>query len=87
MVLLKQKLSILGIVYIPVPRSEKTGDRDVAELHFIVNGEDQGAFVKDIPFTEYSLYAVIDVYGCTKQVRIVQVNYGGMLKNYFYAKP
>lgn len=66
--------SFSGIVYIPMP---KVGLRETAELHFIVNGEDQGAFAKDIPFTEGPLYAVIDVYGCTKQVRIVQVEYQG----------
>ncbi|EEB12676.1 neuralized, putative [Pediculus humanus corporis] len=66
--------SRIGIVYIPMP---KVGLRETAELHFIVNGEDQGAFAKDIPFTEGPLYAVIDVYGCTKQVRIVQVEYQG----------
>lgn len=71
----------LGIVYIPVPR---VGLRETAELHFIVNGEDQGAFAKDIPFTEGPLYAVIDVYGCTKQVRIVQVEYQG--KGQIYIK-
>lgn len=67
-------MCVSGIVYIPVP---SVGVRETAELHFIVNGEDQGAFAKDIPFTEGPLYAVIDVYGCTKQVRIVQVEYQG----------
>ena len=50
-----------------------------AEMHFIFNGEDQGPYAKDIPYDEGPLYAVIDVYGTTKQVRIVQL-YGG--KNY-----
>lgn len=47
-----------------------------AEMHFIINGEDQGPCVKTIPYQSGPLYAVIDVYGTTKQVRIIQL-YGG----------
>lgn len=66
--------SRIGVVYIPVNR----GKGDVAEMHFIINGEDQGPCSKDIPFKEGPLYAVVDVYGTTKQVRIVQL-YGGKI--------
>lgn len=45
-------------------------------MHYIINGEDQGAFTKKLPFEQAPLYAVVDVYGTTKQVRIVQL-YGG----------
>lgn len=45
-------------------------------MHYIINGEDQGAFTKKLPYKEAPLYAVVDVYGTTKQVRIVQL-YGG----------
>lgn len=68
--------SRIGVVYIPVNR----GKGDVAEMHFIINGEDQGPCSKDIPFKEGPLYAVVDVYGTTKQVRIVQLYGGKILK-------
>ncbi|XP_037084725.1 neuralized-like protein 2 [Pollicipes pollicipes] len=45
----------------------------LADLHLIVNGDDQGAVQKDIPFGCGPLYAVVDVYGSTKQIRIVQL--------------
>ncbi|XP_054278038.1 neuralized-like protein 2 [Macrosteles quadrilineatus] len=61
--------SRIGVVYIPCGR----GRGDVAEMHFIINGEDQGPCSKDIPFKEGPLYAVVDIYGTTKQVRIVQL--------------
>jgi len=47
-----------------------------AEMHFIINGEDQGPTVKNIPYQAGPLHAVVDVYGTTKQVRIIQL-YGG----------
>ena len=57
-------------MYVPQAGSDK------AEMHFIINGEDQGVFARDIPHKEGPLYAIVDVYGTTKQVRIVQL-YGG----------
>jgi hypothetical protein len=60
--------SRIGIVYII--RNSK------AEMHFIINGEDQGPCGKDIPYQEGPLYAVVDVYGTTKQVRIIQTDGG-----------
>lgn len=62
--------SRIGVMYIP------TSDRE-ANMHYIINGEDQGACVKRIPYTEAPLHVVVDVYGTTKKVRIVQL-YGGM---------
>lgn len=62
-------LSRVGIMYIP------TDDKE-ANMHYIINGEDQGACVKHIPYTTGPLYVVVDVYGTTKKVRIVQL-YGG----------
>lgn len=47
---------------------------DCAEMHFIVNGEDQGAYATYIPYKDGPLYAVVDVYGTTKRVRIVQLH-------------
>lgn len=49
---------------------------DAADMHFIINGEDHGVCVTDIPYKQKPLHAVVDVYGTTKQVRIVQL-YGG----------
>jgi len=54
---------------------------DTAEMHFILNGEDQGPCAKDIPYKNGPLYAVVDVYGTTKQVRIVQLSGVGTLQN------
>lgn len=59
-----------------MPRSSENGRKELLELHVIVNSEDQGP-VASIPYTKEPLYVVIDVYGCTKQVRIVQKPYGG----------
>lgn len=64
--------SRIGVVYIPT----NFGKGDEAEMHFIINGEDQGPCSRDIPFKQGPLYAVVDVYGTTKQVRIIQL-YGG----------
>ncbi|XP_017785088.1 PREDICTED: neuralized-like protein 2 [Nicrophorus vespilloides] len=58
--------SRVGVMYIP------TSDHE-ANMHYIINGEDQGACVKHIPYTEMPLYVVVDVYGTTKKVRIIQL--------------
>lgn len=63
--------SRIGILYIVMDNE--------AEMHFIINGEDQGACAKKIPYRDAPLYVVVDVYGTTKQVRIVQL-YGGKIK-------
>lgn len=60
--------SRIGMVFVQNP-----SDANKAELHFIVNGEDQGPCTKDIPYKDRELYAVIDVYGTTKQVKIIQL--------------
>ena len=51
---------------------------DSAEMRFIINGEDQGPCARNIPYHGGPLYAVVDVYGTTKQVRIIQL-YGGKI--------
>lgn len=61
--------SRVGVMYLPVDDKE-------ANMHFIINGEDQGACVRHIPFTVAPLHVVVDVYGTTKKVRIIQL-YGG----------
>lgn len=53
-----------------VPTKE---DTDLAEMHFILNGEDQGICVNDIPYKTSNLWVVVDVYGTTKQVKIIQL--------------
>jgi len=62
--------SRIGIMYVV------TGDGETAEMHFILNGEDQGPCARGIPYKTTPLYAVVDVYGTTKQVRIVQLTCG-----------
>ncbi|XP_043480569.1 neuralized-like protein 2 isoform X1 [Leptopilina heterotoma] len=59
--------SRIGVMYVPQAGSDK------AEMHFIINGEDQGVCQKDIPYKAGPLHAIVDVYGTTKQVRIVQL--------------
>uniref|UniRef100_A0A8D9BWG8 Neuralized-like protein 2 n=1 Tax=Cacopsylla melanoneura TaxID=428564 RepID=A0A8D9BWG8_9HEMI len=58
--------SRIGVVYIPKANH-------MAEMHYLINGEDQGPCSKNIPYKDTPLYAVVDVYGTTKQVRIVQL--------------
>ena len=41
---------------------------DLAEMHFVINGEDQGPCVNNIPHHQDPIRAVVDVYGTTKQV-------------------
>ena len=49
-------------------------------MHYIINGEDKGAFTRKLPYKEAPLYAVVDVYGTTKQVRIIQLySFGGKI--------
>ena len=63
--------SRIGVMYLPTNAYE-------ADMHYIINGEDQGVCVKHIPYMNAPLYVVVDVYGTTKKVRIVQL-YGGLL--------
>jgi len=68
--------SRIGILYVV------TGDGETAEMHFILNGEDQGPCARGIPYKNAPLYAVVDVYGTTKQIRIVQLSCGKYTCNY-----
>ncbi|KAF7271832.1 hypothetical protein GWI33_015312 [Rhynchophorus ferrugineus] len=58
--------SRIGVMYIP------TDDKE-AEMHYIINGEDMGACVRSIPYKDAPLHVVVDVYGTTKKVRIIQL--------------
>lgn len=60
--------SRIGLFFIPTKK-----DPNLAEMHFIINGEDQGACTNNIPYKDGSLHAVVDVYGTTKQVKIIQL--------------
>ncbi|XP_070493870.1 neuralized-like protein 2 [Chironomus tepperi] len=59
--------SRIGVLFIPTKEN-----KDLAEMHFIVNGDDYLQAV-DIPYKESNLFVVVDVYGTTKQVKIIQV--------------
>lgn len=61
--------SKIGVMYVPTDAFE-------AEMHYIINGKDQGAFARHIPYSLTPLYVVVDVYGTTKKVRIVQLYEG-----------
>jgi len=58
----------IGVMYVPT-------SIDKAEMHFIINGEDHGACAKELPLTD-PFYAVVDVYGSTKCVKIIQLKTG-----------
>uniref|UniRef100_A0A182PDG2 Zinc finger protein n=1 Tax=Anopheles epiroticus TaxID=199890 RepID=A0A182PDG2_9DIPT len=60
--------SRIGVIFVP---NEQEADK--ADMHFIINGEDQGPCTHDIPYTKGALHVVIDVYGTTKQVKIIQL--------------
>lgn len=57
--------SRIGVIYLP--------RGNLAEMHYVINGEDQGAFTKKLPYKDVPMYAVVDVYGTTKQVKIIQL--------------
>lgn len=61
--------SRIGVMYVPINDYE-------AAMHFIINGEDQGPCVKNIPYMEAPLHVVVDVYGATTKVRIVPLYEG-----------
>lgn len=66
--------SRIGVMYVPT-------DELQADMHYIINGEDQGACVKGIPFAKAPLHAVVDVYGTTKKIRIIQLHAGKEILN------
>ena len=67
--------SRIGITY----EIQVTNKETKIFMHLIINGEDQGASLMENADAESPIYAIVDVYGTTKQVRIVQLNYGGYL--------
>jgi len=72
--------SRIGVCFCP----DETGH--FARMHFIINGEDQGPSEELIPLDgDYAgfpqLYAVVDVYGTTKQVRLIELYKVSSLQN------
>lgn len=72
--------SRIGVLFVPTMQ-----DPNKAEMHFIINGQDQGPCTKDIPFKEGALHAVVDVYGTTKQVRVIQLYGSEYITDRLYA--
>lgn len=52
---------------------------DLALMHVVLNGKDCGHYTVGIPYKRSKLYAVVDVYGKTREVRIIQINSGRFL--------
>lgn len=61
--------SRVGVLYLPFTQN-------MAVMHFIINGEFVIPLSRTIPYNEGPIRAVIDVYGATKKVRIIQVYNG-----------
>ncbi|OWR40758.1 neuralized-like protein 2 [Danaus plexippus] len=72
--------SRIGVMYVPCPKTSKD-EPDLAEMHFIINGEEQGPCAKAIPYMSGPLHAVVDVYGTTKRVKIIQLYGVNSLQN------
>ncbi|CAG0917564.1 unnamed protein product [Notodromas monacha] len=56
------------------------GEEASVELHFVVNGIPHGPMATSIPYKSGPLYAVVDVYGATRRVCIVQRDTGVLLR-------
>lgn len=67
--------SRIGVMYVPCIKVTP-GEPDLAMMHFIIDGYDVVASSKKIPYKKGNLHAIVDVYGTTKQIKIVQL-YGG----------
>lgn len=61
--------SRVGVLYLPC-------GQNMAIMHFIINGEFVVPLSRTIPYNDGPIRAVIDVYGATKRVRIIQVYNG-----------
>lgn len=66
--------SRVGVLYLPC-------GQNMAIMHFIINGEFVVPLSRTIPYNDGPIRAVIDVYGATKRVRIIQV-YNGKTNEY-----
>lgn len=68
--------SRVGVLYLPC-------GQNMAIMHFIINGEFVVPLSRTIPYNDGPIRAVIDVYGATKRVRIIQVYNGETFLNIF----
>ncbi|CAG0883942.1 unnamed protein product [Darwinula stevensoni] len=66
--------SRIGVFYIP-------SSEEFAEMHIVVNGADQGVLEDGIPYRDAPLFGVVDVYGTTKQVRVLHIHSVPSLQN------
>lgn len=74
--------SRIGILYTKNPNSDEHVD-----FHMIVNGKVLSPYIGKIPIiSDGPMFVVVDVYGRTKEVRIINFNYGLTLKNLCRAK-
>lgn len=69
--------SRVGVLYLPCGQNN-------AIMHFIINGEFVVPLSRTIPYNDGPIRAVIDVYGATKRVRIIQVYNGKTFTNMLY---
>ena len=65
----------VGVVYIP-------DDEDFAELYYVVNGNVFGPYARGIPYKQSPLFAVADLFGRTKKVRVLPLRFGKELASY-----
>lgn len=65
--------SRIGVTY-DIRDNQETMEKECF-MHLLINGEDQGATRMDGAEIDQPFYATVDVYGTSKQVRIVQVNH------------
>lgn len=56
-------------MYLPVNETD-------AAVYFLINGVEFGPCLLDLPYGTKDLRVVVDVYGTTKEVRIIEL-YGG----------
>ncbi|XKL60016.1 hypothetical protein PGB90_001032 [Kerria lacca] len=63
----------IGVVYVP------TNDT-ISELFYIINGDVLGPYAVGIPYNESPLYGVVDIFGKTKRIRVLQIQAEKSLK-------
>lgn len=67
-IVLTDRGSRIGVMLVPTE-----ADKTKGAMHFIINGIDQGPCTTEIPLGRAPLHVVIDVYGSTKRIRIIQL--------------
>ncbi|XP_044744349.1 neuralized-like protein 2 [Coccinella septempunctata] len=59
--------SRIGVLFVPTSENK-------ADMHIIINGEDEGPLSTDIPYKDSPVYVSINLYGTTKKIRIIQLS-------------